>query len=286
MATLIDGKRVAQEVRDHLHAQVSALDPLARPCLTVILIGDDPASAVYVRTKERACAALGFRSSTHRLSKETTQQQLHALLDETGSDPKVHGILLQLPLPGHLCPEDAFLHLPPGKDVDGLHPLNQARLLANRQGFVPCTPLGILHLLRAYEIPLRGRRCCVLGRSLLVGKPTAALLTNHDATVTLCHSKTEELPAIIGEADLVVACLGKPHFVRGAWLRPGATVIDVGINRLDNGTLCGDVVLDEALSRCSFITPVPGGVGPMTVAMLLSNTYEAWRQASNSEDLG
>jgi methylenetetrahydrofolate dehydrogenase (NADP+)/methenyltetrahydrofolate cyclohydrolase len=249
------------------------------PGLATVLVGDDPASRLYVGNKEKACEEVGMRSFGHRLAASTEQAELLALVHALGRRRDVHGILVQLPLPAALDARAVLEALPPEKDVDGLHPVNQGRLLAGEPGLRPCTPLGVLRLIDETGVPLKGARAVVVGRSLLVGKPVALLLLERHATVTVCHSRTVDLGAEVGRADVLVAATGQAGLVRGAWIRPGAVVIDVGMNRGPDGKLCGDVEFAAACERAAHITPVPGGVGPMTVAMLLANTVTAAEQA-------
>jgi len=284
MAQLIDGKRIADETLAQVAQDAAALTASGcRPGLAVVLVGEDPASQVYVRNKRRACRRTGIESFAHDLPADTPQDELCALLDRLSADPAVHGILVQLPLPKVFDADAVIDRIAPEKDVDGVHPRNVGLLQLGRPGFVPCTPAGILRLLDRHAVPLEGRRAVVVGRSALVGKPVAALLLQRNATVTLCHSRTADLPARVAEADLVVAAIGRPQHVGGDWIRPGAVVVDVGINRIDDGQgsprLVGDVAFDEAAARAALITPVPGGVGPMTIAMLLENTVAAARAA-------
>ncbi len=280
-AALIDGKAVAAALRAALAQRVAALP--FQPGLAVVLVGDDPASAVYVRNKDRAAASVGIAARTIRLPADTAQAALLAQVAALNADPAVDGILVQLPLPAQLDARAVIAAIDPGKDVDGLHPVNAGRLADGDPGLVPCTPLGVMKLLDAAGIGLRGARALVLGRSNLVGRPVAALLLAADATVTVAHSRTRDLAAECRRADVLVAAVGRPEMVRGDWLRPGAVVIDVGINRLADGALVGDVAFDEAVAVAGAITPVPGGVGPMTIACLLENTLmaaEARRLAS------
>jgi methylenetetrahydrofolate dehydrogenase (NADP+)/methenyltetrahydrofolate cyclohydrolase len=272
-ATLIDGKAVAASLRAELAARVAGLG--FQPGLAVVLVGDDPASAVYVRNKDRAAASVGIAVQTIRLPAETLQADLLARIAALNEDAAVDGILVQLPLPKHIDARAVIAAIDPAKDVDGLHPVNAGRLADGDPALVPCTPLGVMKLLDAAGIALRGARALVLGRSNLVGRPVAALLLNADATVTVAHSRTRDLPEECRRADILVAAVGRPEMVRGDWLRPGAVVIDVGINRLDDGRLVGDVAFEAACAVASAITPVPGGVGPMTIACLLENTVQA-----------
>jgi methylenetetrahydrofolate dehydrogenase (NADP+)/methenyltetrahydrofolate cyclohydrolase len=277
----IDGKAVAAAVRGEVRERVTRL--AARgvvPGLAAILVGDDHASQVYVANKERACREVGIASLGHRLPATTSQEELLALVAALGRDPRVHGILVQLPLPPGIDPQAVIEAMPPAKDVDGLHPVSQGRLLAGQPGLRPCTPLGVMRLLEEVGVTLRGARAVVVGRSLLVGKPVALLLLERHATVTMCHSCTADLAGEVSRADVLVAATGQPGLVRGDWVRHGAVVIDVGINRGGDGTLCGDVEFGPAAERASYITPVPGGVGPMTVAMLLANTVTAAEHAA------
>ncbi len=283
MGRTIDGKAVAAAVRDEVRSRVRQL--AARgvvPGLATVLVGDDPPSRLYVGNKERACEEVGMRSFGHRLPATTPQAELLACVRALGDDPRVHGILVQLPLPAPLEARLVIEAIAPEKDVDGLHPLNQGRLMAGEPGLRPCTPLGVLRLLDEVGTELRGARAVVIGRSMLVGKPLALLLLERHATVTLCHSRTVDLAAEVSRADVVVAAAGKAGLVRGAWVRPGAVVIDVGMNRGPDGKLCGDVEFAAARERAAYITPVPGGVGPMTVAMLLANTVTAAERAAGT----
>lgn len=275
-AELIDGKAFAAGLRARVAQQVPAFAAATgrAPGLAVVLVGEDPASAVYVRSKGKMTREAGMESFEHRLSAETSQEALIALVDQLNADPAVDGILVQLPLPGHLDSEAVLLRIDPDKDVDGFHPVNAGRLATGLPGFVPCTPLGCLMLLEDRLGDLTGLDAVVIGRSNIVGKPMAALLTAKSCTVTLTHSRTRNLPHYLAHADIVVAAVGRADFVKGEWLKPGATVIDVGINRVD-GALRGDVDFASAASVAGAITPVPGGVGPMTIACLLRNTLVA-----------
>jgi len=276
----IDGKRVAAVVRSEVRERVARLASRGVvPGLATVLVGDDPASRLYVGNKETACEEVGMRSFGHRLAASTGQAELLALVRELGRRRDVHGILVQLPLPPPLEARPVIETLPPEKDVDGLHPVNQGRLLAGDSGLRPCTPLGVLRLIDETGVALKGAHAVVVGRSLLVGKPVALLLLERHATVTVCHSRTVDLGAEVGRADVLVAATGQAGLVRGVWIRPGAVVIDVGMNRGPDGKLCGDVEFAAACERAAHITPVPGGVGPMTVAMLLANTVSAAEQA-------
>lgn len=275
-AEIIDGKAFAAGLRARIATLVPAFEAAAGrvPGLAVVLVGEDPASAVYVRSKGKQTREAGMASFEHKLPADTTQEALLALVDQLNADASVDGILVQLPLPEHIDEQAVLLRISPEKDVDGFHPVNAGRLATGLEGFVPCTPLGCLMLLQDKLGSLSGLDAVVIGRSNIVGKPMAALLTKASATVTIVHSRTRNLPHYLRHADIVVAAVGIPHFVKGEWLKPGATVIDVGINRTDDG-LVGDVDFDGAASVAGAITPVPGGVGPMTIACLLRNTLVA-----------
>ncbi|MBL8634757.1 MAG: bifunctional methylenetetrahydrofolate dehydrogenase/methenyltetrahydrofolate cyclohydrolase FolD [Myxococcales bacterium] len=275
-AQIIDGKAIAQKVRQEVQQEVLALSSQGIvPGLAVILVGDDPASQVYVRNKTRAGQEAGIAVFDHHLPAQTSQAELVALIRQLSGDPRVHGVLLQLPIPANLPVGEILDELDPRKDVDGLLEANVGRLWLGRPRFVPCTPLGVMRLLRESETKLVGARAVVIGRSILVGRPMAGLLLGADATVTICHSRSADLGDRVAEADIVIAALGKPEAIAGHFIKPGATVIDVGINRLADGRLVGDVAFAEAKLRARAITPVPGGVGPMTIAMLLHNTVRA-----------
>lgn len=274
-AQILDGKKVAGDVRANIRAEIEQLNSRGViPGLAVVLVGDDPASRVYVRSKEKACQAVGMNSFMYRLPAATEQEELLELIEQLNADPAVHGILVQLPLPQQIDANAVIEAIDPAKDVDGFHPFNAGKLMAGLKTFVPCTPRGIMHLLAAYEIPLKGKEAVVIGRSNIVGKPIAHLLLAQHATVTVCHSRTVKLSNVARRADILVAAVGRPHMVTGEMIKPGATVIDVGINRTADG-LVGDVDFEAAREVASYITPVPGGVGPLTIAMLLQNTLEA-----------
>jgi methylenetetrahydrofolate dehydrogenase (NADP+) / methenyltetrahydrofolate cyclohydrolase len=275
-ATVIDGRGVAATVRADVAAGVEAFaaETGRRPRLATVLVGDDPGSNIYVASKHRAAEEAGIESSDTRLAAATPREELADLLADRGADPEVSGILLQLPLPDHLDPSEMVDLIPAAKDVDGLTAVSAGRLAQGRPGLRPCTPQGVLELLDAYEVDLEGAEAVVVGRSLLVGRPLGALLLQRNATVTTAHSRTRDLGAVCARADVVVAAVGVPGLIRGGWVKPGAAVIDVGVNRLAGG-LVGDVDFDAARERAGLITPVPGGVGPMTIACLLRNTLLA-----------
>jgi methylenetetrahydrofolate dehydrogenase (NADP+)/methenyltetrahydrofolate cyclohydrolase len=272
-ALILDGKALGARLRAGLAARIATLP--FKPGLRVVRVGEDPASGVYVRNKDRAAAEAGFDSATIHLPESTTEAELLAEIARLNADPAVDGILVQLPLPAHIRAEAAIAAVDPRKDVDGFHPLNAGRLAAGEPGLVPCTPRGVMHLLAEAGVALRGARALVLGRSQIVGRPMAQLLLGADCTVTIAHSRTRDLPAECRRAEILVAAAGRAEMVRGDWIAPGAVVIDVGINRLPDGKLVGDVAYAEAVGHAGAITPVPGGVGPMTIACLLENTLEA-----------
>jgi len=276
VATILDGKALAKQVRAEVAEAAAELAKAGvTPGLAVVLVGDDPASHVYVRSKERAAAKGGVQTFDHRLPATTSQADLMALVEQLNADENVDGILVQLPLPDGLDEEPVLDAISPSKDVDGLHPDNQGRLSQNRPRFVACTPEGCMRLLQLAGAELSGARAIIVGRSRLVGKPLAMLLTNANATVTLCHSRTRDLAEEVSRADIVVAAVGRAEMIKGDWIKPGAVVIDVGMNRTAEGKLVGDVDFAGAAERASAITPVPGGVGPMTIASLLANTVES-----------
>ena len=282
MANILDGKATAAAVREDVAAGVEKLRAAGHPApgLCVVLVGEDPASHVYVRNKDRAATQAGFEVSTLRLGAETSQADLEAEIDRLNLDPGVHGILVQLPLPKGLDADNVLRRLDPAKDVDGLTATNVAALVTGSPGHVPCTPAGCIELLDRHGIALEGKRVTIVGRSMLVGKPLAQLALARNATVTVCHSRTADLAGECRRADVLVAAVGVARLIKGNWIQPGATVLDVGINRGEDGKLVGDVDFAEAVSVAGAITPVPGGVGPMTIAMLLKNTLSAARVAA------
>ena len=273
---ILDGKAVSLKVKESVKVRADELKKFGvEPTLAVILVGEDKASQTYVRAKEKACNEYGIKSVAHRLSENTTQNELLALINVLNLDDSIHGILVQLPLPKHIDTNVVLAAIDPRKDVDGFHAVNVGKLVSGLDGFVPCTPLGVMEILKEYGIDVAGLNAVVIGRSNIVGKPMAHLLLNASATVTITHSKTKNLKEICKNADLIVAAIGKPFFLKADMVKDGAVVVDVGINRLDDGRLVGDVDFDEVAPKCSYITPVPGGVGPMTIAMLLNNTILA-----------
>ncbi|HOB35007.1 MAG: bifunctional methylenetetrahydrofolate dehydrogenase/methenyltetrahydrofolate cyclohydrolase FolD [Firmicutes bacterium] len=275
-AAIIDGKAISNLLRKEIAREVEEFraETGITPGLAVILVGDDPASQTYVRNKERSTVKVGMYSEVHRLPAETSQQDLLNLVNELNNDPKIHGILVQLPLPRHIDENTVIEAIAPGKDVDGFHAVNAGRLLIGQESFLPCTPYGIMELLKHEQVELKGKHAVVVGRSNIVGKPVALLLLREHATVTICHSRTADLGAMTRQADVLVVAVGKPNFITGDMIKPGAVVIDVGINRVDD-QLVGDVEFASAKEVAGKITPVPGGVGPMTITMLLKNTLLA-----------
>jgi methylenetetrahydrofolate dehydrogenase (NADP+) / methenyltetrahydrofolate cyclohydrolase len=276
-AQLIDGKKVSQQILQKVATQVQQrLDnQLRRPCLAVVLVGEDPASAVYVRNKKRACETTGFESRSYELPTDTNEDELLALIDDMNTDQDIDGILVQLPLPKHINSQLILERIVPHKDVDGFHPYNIGRLVVKKPLMRPCTPKGVMTLLEAYGIDVIGKKAVIVGASNIVGRPQALEMLLARATVTICHSATQNLALEVAAADIVVVGVGQPDFIKGEWIKPGAVVIDVGINRLENGQLCGDVEFAVARERAAMITPVPGGVGPMTIATLMENTLHA-----------
>lgn len=277
MATLINGKVISAQIREEITEETKGFvaDNGYAPGLAVIIVGNDPASQVYVRNKKRGCAEVGFYSEEYELPADTTENELLTLIDKLNNDEKIHGILVQLPLPKHLDEKKILLAITPTKDVDAFHPVNVGKIMIGDYDFLPCTPAGVMQLIKRSGVEVKGKNCVVIGRSNIVGKPMAMLLLHANGTVTVCHSKTNNLKEICRGADILVASVGKPNFVGADMVKEGAVVIDVGINRLDDGKLCGDVNFSEVEPIASYITPVPGGVGPMTITMLLKNTLTA-----------
>ena len=280
MAEILNGKEVAKKVKEEVSLEVERLKQEGiKPKLSVIMVGNDSASAVYVKNKSNACKKTGIEFEEFLLPEETEEKELLELIDKLNKDESVHGILLQSPIPKHIDIEKAFNLISPEKDVDGFNAVNVGNLTIGRDCFVSCTPYGVMRLLEEYNIDVEGKRAVVIGRSNIVGKPMLQCLLSKNATVTICHSRTKDLAAVVREADIVVAAIGKPNFITGDMIKEGAIVIDVGINRMEDGKLLGDVKFDEAEPKASFITPVPGGVGPMTIAMLVENVVKAARNS-------
>ncbi|MGI6274547.1 MAG: bifunctional methylenetetrahydrofolate dehydrogenase/methenyltetrahydrofolate cyclohydrolase FolD [Acutalibacteraceae bacterium] len=276
MATRIDGKAVAAKIRAQVAQDVEALKARGIcPGMAVVLVGDDPASKIYVNNKKKACAETGIYSEEHLLPAETTQEELLALIEKLNADEKIHGILVQSPLPKHLDEKLVVEHIDPRKDVDAFHAYNVGKIMIGDFTFLPCTPAGVIELIRSTGVPIEGKNCVVVGRSNIVGKPMAMLLLHNNGTVTICHSRTKNLAEICRGADILVAAVGKPKFITADMVKPGTIVIDVGMDRDENGKLCGDVDFDAVEPIASYITPVPGGVGPMTIAMLMKNAVRA-----------
>ena len=282
MAMVIDGKSIAKDIRETIKGEVTLLrESTGRvPGLATVLVGDDPASAVYVRMKRKACAAAQIHSAHHQLASTTTQEDLVALVGDLNRDERIHGILVQLPLPAEIDESTVLESIDPRKDVDGFHPMNMGRLLSGIPAVCPCTPTGIIRLIESTGTKIEGKSAVVIGRSNIVGKPVAIMLLKRHATVTICHTRTADLPARVGDADILIAAAGSPGMVKGRWIKEGAVVIDVGVNRTEDGRLVGDVEFEVARQKAAAITPVPGGVGPMTIAMLLSNTLLLAKQGS------
>ena len=280
-AERIDGKAIADEIKKEAAAEAAALKAQGiEPCLAVILVGNDSASQVYVNNKKKACEAVGIRSVSYTLDENAEESELLQLVDTLNLDSSVHGILVQLPLPEHMDETKVIVAISPEKDVDCFHPMNVGRLTSGLDGFLPCTPAGVIEILKRTGHDIAGKNCAIIGRSNLVGKPLALLMTRENATVTLCHSKTQKLAEVCRRADILVSAAGKAGLVTGDMVKDGAVVIDVGMNRNAEGKLCGDVVYDEAAEKASAVTPVPGGVGLMTVAMLMKNCIRAAKKVS------
>jgi len=277
MAKLINGKEISANIRTEIKAETEEFVKKTgiRPGLAVIIVGEDPASQVYVRNKKRACDEVGFYSESYELPEDTTQEELNALVDKLNADSKIHGILCQLPLPKHLNENEVILRIDPKKDVDAFHPYNVGKIMIGDYSFLPCTPAGVMALLKRSGIDISGKECVVVGRSNIVGKPQAMLLLHSHGTVTVCHSRTKNLAEVCRRADILVAAIGKADFFTADMIKEGAVVIDVGMNRRADGKLTGDVDFESVAPKASYITPVPGGVGPMTIAMLLLNTLTA-----------
>jgi methylenetetrahydrofolate dehydrogenase (NADP+)/methenyltetrahydrofolate cyclohydrolase len=282
MSIIIDGSKIAQDIRSEVREETSVLKEKTGivPGLAVVLVGEDPASQIYVGRKANACAEVGFLSREYRLPGDTSEAKLLGLINDLNHDRLIHGILVQLPLPKHIATDKIIAAIDPHKDVDGFHPVNVGGLVTGSPLFVPCTPRGIMELIDRTGIVLAGKDAVVVGRSNIVGKPMALLLLAQNATVTMCHSKTKDLPKVTARADVLIAAVGRARMITADMVKEGAVVIDVGVNRLDNGKLVGDVAFDEVAAKASCITPVPGGVGPMTIAMLMKNTLDAARMSA------
>lgn len=282
MSKIIDGKQVSADVKARIAEQAKALRAQGTEVgLAVVIVGNDPASKVYVRNKKLACEAVGFNSYEYALPEETTEEELLALVGKLNDDPKVNGILVQLPLPKHLDDKVIIDNIKPEKDVDAFHPVNVGKIMIGDYSFLPCTPAGVMELIRSTGVEVAGKRCVVIGRSNIVGKPMAMLLLHESGTVTICHSKTQDLKSVCAEADILVAAVGRAKMITADYIKEGAVVIDVGMNRDENGKLCGDVDFEDCRDKAGYITPVPGGVGPMTIAMLMQNTLTAAKQQNN-----
>lgn len=276
MAKLIDGKKISQEIKDELKEKVAVLKTAGKTgALAVVQVGEDPASSVYVRNKKNACAYIGIESQAYELPESTTEEELLHLIDELNAKKEVKGILVQLPLPSHICEDKVIQAISPKKDVDGFHPQSVGAMTIGEKGFLSCTPAGIIQLLKRSGVEMEGKHCVVIGRSNIVGKPMALLMLRENATVTITHSRTKNLQEVCLQADILVVAIGKPQFIGADYVKDGAVVIDVGIHRDENNKLCGDVKFDEVEPKASAITPVPGGVGPMTIAMLMNNCVQS-----------
>lgn len=279
MAQLIDGKLISQQIKDELKEEVACLKEQGiTPCLAVIQVGKDPASSVYVNNKKKACAYIGMDSLSYEVEESITQKELLSIIDELNQNEKVHGILVQLPLPKHIDENAVIQAITPAKDVDGFHPETVGSMCIGTKGFLPCTPAGVIQLLKRSNIDIAGKECVVVGRSNIVGKPMALLLLRENGTVTITHSRTKDLKEVTNRADILVVAIGKPKFITSEFVKEGAVVIDVGIHRDENNKLCGDVDFEDVVDKASAITPVPGGVGPMTIAMLMNNCVETVRK--------
>ena len=283
---IIDGKKVAADTKARVKERTEELKNTYHitPGLAVVIVGDDPASRVYVNNKKKACEAVGFVSEEYALPAETTQEELLALVETLNNKPDISGILVQLPLPKHLDDKAVIAAINPQKDVDAFHAVNVGKIMLGEYDFLPCTPAGVMEMLHSYQIPVEGKECVVIGRSNIVGKPMGMLLLHENGTVTICHSRTKNLAEFCRRADILVAAVGIPKFVKADMVKEGAVVIDVGMDRDENGKLCGDVDFENVKEKCSFITPVPGGVGPMTIATLMKNTLKACKLQNNIAD--
>ncbi|MFD1864105.1 bifunctional methylenetetrahydrofolate dehydrogenase/methenyltetrahydrofolate cyclohydrolase FolD [Planococcus chinensis] len=286
-ATIIDGKAVSQKIKEQVKVRVEKLKSQGvTPGLAVVLVGDNSASLTYVKNKQRTCEALGMRSDLHEFPESLSEAELLSKIDELNNDPGIHGILVQLPLPKHIDEFKVINAISPTKDVDGFHPISVGNMMIGKEAFLPCTPHGIMKLLEHYGIDPAGKHAVVIGRSNIVGKPVGQLLLQKDATVTYCHSKTKDLPSFTRQADILVAAIGRAKFIDHTHIKPGAVIIDVGMNRDESGKLCGDVDYADILETASFATPVPGGVGPMTIAMLMENTLQSAENGLSKDKTG
>ena len=282
MSLRIDGKKISSDIKEELKEQVKLLkEEGISVCLAVIQVGNDPASSVYVNNKKKACAYIGIESQAYELPEETTQEELLNLVETLNNKKDINGILVQLPLPKHLDDKAVIEAISPLKDVDAFHDVNVGKIMLGEYDFLPCTPAGVMEMLHSYNIEVSGKNCVVIGRSNIVGKPMAMLLLHENGTVTICHSRTKNLAEICSQADILVAAVGRPKFVTADMVKEGAVVIDVGMDRDENGKLCGDVDFENVKDKCSFITPVPGGVGPMTISTLMKNTLKACKIQNN-----
>ena len=276
-AYIIDGKALSLKIKEEAKQKAEQLSAGKRqPCLAVIIVGDNPASRVYVNNKKKACEACSIKSLEYALGEDTSEAELLSLIDKLNNDNTVDGILCQLPVPKHIDENKVLDAISPEKDVDGFHPVNVGRMVAGKECFLPCTPAGVIEMLKSAGVDMNGKHCVIVGRSNIVGKPAALLMLQNNATVTVCHSRTRNLKDMLLQADIIIAAIGKPNFITADMVKPGAAVIDVGINRLENGKLCGDVDFEAVKDIAGAVTPVPGGVGPMTIAMLMKNTVKAY----------
>lgn len=286
-ATIIDGKAVSRKIKEQVQTRVENLKQQGVvPGLAVVIVGEDPASLTYVKNKKKTCEALGMRSDLHQYPDTISENELLETIRGLNNDPEIHGILVQLPLPAHIDEFKVILTIDPSKDVDGFHPVSIGNMMIGREAFLPCTPHGIMKLLEHYQIDPAGKHVVVIGRSNIVGKPVGQLMLQENATVTYCHSRTNDLPSYTKQADILISAIGRAKFIDHRYIKPGAVIIDVGMNRDENGKLCGDVDFDDVLETASYITPVPGGVGPMTIAMLMGNTLQSAENGLTKDKTG
>lgn len=286
-ATIIDGKAVSRKIKEQVQTRVENLKQQGVvPGLAVVIVGEDPASLTYVKNKKKTCEALGMRSDLHQYPDTISENELLETISGLNNDPEIHGILVQLPLPAHIDEFGVILTIDPSKDVDGFHPVSVGNMMIGREAFLPCTPHGIMKLLEHYQIDPAGKHAVVIGRSNIVGKPVGQLMLQENATVTYCHSRTNDLPSYTKQADILISAIGRAKFIDHRYIKPGAVIIDVGMNRDENGKLCGDVDFDDVLETASYITPVPGGVGPMTIAMLMGNTLQSAENGLTKDKTG